>query len=81
MPLRRAVQYGLNKYPNESYEFHYTRAFDHLTRKYGPEGYIKLPLNSRINVEGLEQLRKILASHEIFEEKFKEVWSKLKNKS
>lgn len=78
VPLRRAIQYGLNKYPNESYEFHRERAFDHLVRKYGPEGYLKLPLNSRINVEGLEQLRKILVSREVFEEKFREMWGKLK---
>ncbi len=79
VPLRRAVQYGLNKYPNESYDFHKARAFDHLTRKYGPNGYIKLHLNSKINVEGLELLREILASSELFEEKFNEVWNKLKN--
>ena len=77
VPLRRAVQYGLSKYPDESYKFHRERAFDHLTRKYGPNGYLKLPLNSKINVEGLEELRKILATPEVFENRFKDVWEKL----
>jgi uncharacterized protein len=78
VPIRRTIQYGLSKYPNESYEFHKERAFDHLMHKYGPNGYLKLPLNSKINVEGLEQLRKILVSTEIFEKKFREMWEKLK---
>lgn len=78
VPLRRTIQYGLSKYPNEPYEFHRQRALEHLTCKYGPDGYLKLPLNSRVNIEGLAQLRQILASPESFEEKFKEIWDTLK---
>ena len=77
VPLRRTIQYGLSRYPNESYEFHKQRTIDHLTEKYGRNGYLKLPLNSRINLEGLEQLRQIIESPDLFDQKFHEIWNQL----
>lgn len=84
VPLRRTIQYGLSKFPNENYEFHKQRTIEHLNEKYGRNGYLKLPLNSRINLEGLEQLRQIIESPDLFNQKFHELWTQLtpkKNKS
>ena len=80
VPLRRTIQYGLSHYPNESYEFHKQRTIEHLTEKYGRNGYLKLPLNSRINLEGLEQLRQIIDSPEQFNQKFDEIWFQITTK-
>ena len=77
VPLRRTIQYGLSHYPNEDYEFHKQRTIEHLTEKYGRNGYLKLPLNSRINLEGLEQLRQIIESPDLFNQKFNEIWKQL----
>jgi uncharacterized protein len=80
IPLRRTIQYGLSHYPNEDYEFHKQRTIEHLTEKYGRNGYLKLPLNSRINLEGLEQLRQIIESPDLFNQKFNEIWKQLTSK-
>jgi uncharacterized protein len=80
VPLRRTIQYGLSHYPNEDYEFHKQRTIEHLTEKYGRNGYLKLPLNSRINLEGLEQLRQIIESPDLFNQKFNEIWKQLTSK-
>ena len=80
VPLRRTIQYGLSHYPNENYEFHKQRTIEHLTEKYGRNGYLKLPLNSRINLEGLEQLRQIIESPDLFNQKFNEIWKQLTSK-
>ena len=80
VPLRRTIQYGLNHYPNENYEFHKQRTIEHLTEKYGRNGYLKLPLNSNINLEGLEQLRQIIDSPEQFNQKFDEIWFQITTK-
>ena len=77
VPLRRTIQYGLSHYPNENYEFHKQRTIEHLTEKYGRNGYLKLPLNSRINLEGLEQLRQIIETPDLFNQKFQEIWEQL----
>ena len=80
VPLRRTIQYGLSHYPNKDYEFHKQRTIEHLTQKYGRDGYLKLPLNSRINLEGLEQLRQIIETPDLFNQKFHEIWMKLTTK-
>ena len=80
VPLRRTIQYGLSNYPNEDYEFHKQRTIQHLTEKYGRNGYLKLPLNSQTNIEGLEQLRQIIESPELFNQKFQEMWDRLTTK-
>ena len=80
VPLRRTIQYGLSKFPNENYEFHKQRTIEHLNEKYGRNGYLKLPLNSRINLEGLEQLRQIIESPDLFNQKFNEIWTQLTSK-
>ena len=80
VPLCRTIQYGLSNYPNEGYEFHKQRTIQHLTEKYGRNGYLKLPLNSQTNIEGLEQLRQIIESPELFNQKFQEMWERLTTK-
>ncbi len=80
VPLRRTIQYGLSKFPNENYEFHKQRTIEHLNEKYGRNGYLKLALNSRINLEGLEQLRQIIESPDLFNQKFNEIWTQLTSK-
>lgn len=58
--IKRTVQFGLSHYPKISQEEHVVRALDHIEEKYGRNGYLKLWLDSKKNVEGLEAVRKLL---------------------
>ncbi len=58
--IKRTVQFGLSHYPDINKEEHIIRAIDHIEEKYGRKGYLKLWLDSKKNVEGLEAVRKML---------------------
>jgi uncharacterized protein len=45
-------------------EEHIKRSIEHLEEKYGKQGYLKLWLDSKKNVEGLEAIRKMLENKE-----------------
>lgn len=55
--IRRTVQYGLAHYPALTREEHYARCLDHLRRKYGEGGYLKLWIPESDNARRLEELR------------------------
>lgn len=62
--VSRTVLFGLSHYPNISKEEHLKRAYEHLIEKYGRNGYLKLWLDSKKNVEGLETLRQLIEDKE-----------------
>lgn len=62
--IKRTVQFGLSHYPSISKEEHINRAIEHINDKYGRNGYLKLWLDSKKNVLGLETIRKMLENKE-----------------
>lgn len=58
--ISRTVLFGLSHYPNISKEEHIKRSYVHLQEKYGRNGYLKLWLDSKKNVEGLNTLRDLI---------------------
>lgn len=40
--IRRTIQYGIANYPQLNRTGHYQRTIEHLNKKYGPEGYLKV---------------------------------------
>lgn len=58
--IKRTVQFGLSHHPNLNKQEHIKRSLEHLEEKYGNNGYLKLWLDSRKNIEGLETIRKML---------------------
>lgn len=74
--IRRTIQYGLSNYPELDREGHYRRTLDHLTDKYGPDGYLSLRIPWSDNAARLKQLQAIIADeqrlHEIFDRIFAE---------
>lgn len=58
--LRRAVQYGLNKFPGFTKEEQYARFCSHMDEKYAEGGYMKLWIPFSRNAKGLAALRVIL---------------------
>lgn len=62
--VKRTVQFGLSHYPSISKAEHINRAIEHISDKYGRNGYLKLWLDSKKNVLGLEAVRKMLENKE-----------------
>lgn len=58
--MRRTVQYGLSHHPTLSREQHIERAVQHITEKYGKEGYLKLWIPQSPNAANLEEFRKLI---------------------
>lgn len=59
--IRRTVQYGLANYPELDAEGQRRRALEHLHKKYGPDGYLKVYLPFSDNAGRLRELHILLA--------------------
>ena len=66
--LRRTMQFGMKQNPEADFEWHFERAYQHLLEKYAEGGYMRLWLNSKRNVEGLNALRAIIHDKEVLRE-------------
>ena len=66
--LRRTMQFGLKQNPEADFEWHFNRAYEHMLEKYAEGGYMRLWLNSKRNVEGLNALRAIIHDKEVLRE-------------
>ena len=62
--LRRAMQFGMKQHPEADFEWHFERAYQHMQEKYADGGYMRLWLQSKRNVEGLNVLRAIINDKE-----------------
>jgi uncharacterized protein len=62
--LRRTIQFGLKKYPDEDFDFQFDRAYSHIITKYGENGYLKLYLHSEKNEKGLAEVRAAISDKE-----------------
>ena len=66
--LRRTMQFGMKQNPEADFEWHFERAYQHMLEKYAEGGYMRLWLNSKRNVEGLNALRVIINDKEVLRE-------------
>ena len=73
--IRRTLQFGLKKYPDADFDFHFDRAYAHITNKYGENGYLKLYLHSAKNEQGLKEVRTALRDKETLRKAFEEMWT------
>ena len=62
--LKRTIQYSLENYSEYNIEQHYSCTYEHIQNKYGEGGYLKLWLDTEINRRNLQELRKMITSHE-----------------
>lgn len=78
--ILRTIQYGKKHYSQyaDNYEYQKTRTQKHLQEKYGDSGYVKLPLNTKLNRDRLKQLRAIINDEPQFENHFKELWDSIR---
>ena len=66
--LRRTLQFGIKQNPNADFEWHFSRAYEHMLEKYAEGGYMRLWLNSKRNVKGLTKLREIIDDKKLMRE-------------
>jgi len=76
--VRRAIQYGLDHYPELSVEEQYQRTRQHLVEKYGTGGYLRLWLPVGDNAQQLEKLRQLIADEGQLRELFDQTLDLLK---
>ena len=58
--IRRAIQYGIDNYPELDRESHWRRMVEHLGEKYAEGGYLKLWIPESPNAARLAELRSIM---------------------
>ncbi len=58
--LRRTIQYGLSHFPDLTFDEHTDRLIEHMERKYGERGYLKLWLNVQENIDQQKKLRELI---------------------
>lgn len=64
--MRRIVLYTRQHFSSYTPDQQYARAITHVEEKYGEQGYLKLPLASKKNQEGLKALRVLLKDEKAF---------------
>lgn len=70
----RALQYGLEHYPELGKAGHLARAEAHLKEKYGEGGYLKLWFPESENARKLAELRRLIADREALHALMEDVW-------
>lgn len=76
--IERALSYGLKHYEGISVEENIQRAYEHLTEKFGENGYAKTWLKDEEYEEGIRNLRKLLADKQEFYQIAKEIDTRLR---
>lgn len=68
--IRRTIQYGIANYPQLDRTGHYQRTIEHLNKKYGPEGYLKVWIPWSDNARNLKKLHVLLTDKTQLKEMF-----------
>ncbi len=71
--IKRTYSYGKRNYINLSEEEQIERVFQHLTEKYGENGYAKVYLEDKEFEDALDKLRQALSNKEEFNKRVKKV--------
>lgn len=77
--MLRTVQFGYKHYPEITKAEHIARAYQHILEKYGPQGYLKLWLETKKNQEGLQAIHELLSNRSMMEEHLERLYENEKN--
>lgn len=75
--FRRAVEYGLDTYPEKKEEEQWQRFRKHISEKYGREGYIRLWIPNSPNAKNLAFIREVICNTEQLHEIFTRLYSEI----
>ena len=70
----RAVQYGLEHYPELDKAGHLARVKTHLIEKYGEGGYLKLWFEDSPNARKLQELRTMMKDNQAMDAILEDIW-------
>ena len=74
-----AIEYGLDHYPEKSYEEHWQRFVQHMTEKYSNSGYIKLWISDSPNEARLKEIRETINNTELLKTVFDNIYNSMTN--
>lgn len=74
--ILRTVLYGLKHFPDLDEHTFVQRAVDHISEKYGPNGYLKLWLKTDKNTRGMAELAKRLHQKDALEKYILDLYQK-----
>lgn len=72
--FRRAVQFGLDNYPELDREHQWLRFLSHMEEKYSANGYIRLWIPGSDNAKKLDTLRATIANKELLRREFERIY-------
>ena len=75
----RAIEYGLDHYPEKSYEEQWQRFVQHMTEKYSNSGYIKLWISDSPNEARLKEMRETINNTELLKTVFDNIYNSMTN--
>ena len=73
----RAIQYGLENYPEKSKEEQWQRFAEHMKEKYSRNGYIKLWIPNSPNEKALNHLRNIIEAPVELKQNFEQIFDEI----
>ncbi len=76
--FRRTIEYGIDHYPEKSYEEQWQRFLSHMENKYSQTGYIKLWIPNSDNFEKLRELRDYISQPQKLREAFDRIYKQIK---
>lgn len=75
--VKRTILYGKSHEPALDKEGQYERTKNHIVKKYGEDGYLKLWLPLKQNIDGLNAIRAYLKNEDSFRHLFNELWDEI----
>ncbi len=76
--FRRAIQYGLEKYPELDDDKQWERFASHMDEKYSQNGYIRLWIPNSPNLDKLRQLQAIIENRPLLRKWFEQLYQEEK---
>ncbi len=73
----RAIQYGMENYPEKDKEEQWERFAQHMEEKYSHNGYLKLWIPNSPNEKALNQLRNIIEDQEELRKNFEKIFKEI----
>lgn len=75
----RAIEYGIDHYPEKSYEEQWQRFVQHMDEKYSNRGYIRLWISDSPNEINLKEIRDTINNVERLRNIFNKIYNKIIN--
>lgn len=76
----RAIQFGLENYPEKTKEEQWLRFVEHMEEKYSRNGYIKLWIPNSPNEKALNELRSIIEDKKMLRTQFEKIYVEIQEK-